>query len=171
MAEVEACIREVSSTAELEASLKVIQESFQTVADQFGFTRENCPAHTAFLKIGELHEMKRRGLTLFGLFLKEEQVGFIAVERNPSGVFWIEKLAVLPSQRHGGYGRRLVGHAIDFITQEGGSKVGLGMIDEHKILKEWYKGLGFVETSTRVFAHLPFTVCMMEKELGLRRSG
>jgi GNAT superfamily N-acetyltransferase len=169
MSGVEACIREVSSPTELDDSLKVIQQSFQTVADQFGFTRENCPAHTAFLSIGELYEMKGRRLTLFGLFLKEQQVGFIAVENGEADVFWVEKLAVLPSHRHQGLGEKLVRHAIGFIGRNGGNMVRLGMIDEHKVLKDWYKCLGFVETSTRVFPHLPFTVCMMEKDLDPRR--
>ena len=40
-------IREVRRE-ELSACAELIRESFQTVADEFGFTRENAPRFTAF---------------------------------------------------------------------------------------------------------------------------
>ena len=166
MSEAELNIRETSSPSDLDVSLRVIRDSFQTVTGQFGLTEENCPTHPAFMTAGQLEDMKDRGLKLFGLFSRGQQVGFIAVEKNEGGVFWIEKLAVLPSHRHHGFGEKLVGHAIDYIRENGGTKVSLGMIDEHTVLKDWYKGLGFRQTSARRFPHLPFTVCMMEKNLG-----
>jgi len=165
MSEDHSSIRELAAPAELAESLDIIRASFQTVADQFGLTRENCRGHTVFITIDELEHMQTRGVRLFGLFSGTEQVGFIAVECSEGGSFWIEKLAVLPSERHRGWGRKLVMHAIDHIRTKGGDTVCLGMIDEHAVLKDWYKSLGFVEISIRKFAHLPFTVCMMERDL------
>lgn len=42
-------IREISPD-QFEASAKVIRESFQTVADDFGFTAENNPTNGAFIQ-------------------------------------------------------------------------------------------------------------------------
>ena len=168
-------IREVTTDAELRKSARVIQRSFKTVADQFGLTRENCPTHTAFLTTNGLKEQKNSGLKCFGLFAGEKQVGFVGVEKydpdtlvrlDPGTVrFWLEKLAVLWSERHNGYGEKLVSFAIDYVRQNGGTRIALGMMNEHTILKEWYFGLGFKEVELKTFPHLPFTVCFMEKDL------
>jgi len=42
------------------------------------------------------------------------------------------------------------------------------MINESTILKNWYKKLGFRETGTKNFEHLPFTVCFMDMNLSPR---
>ncbi len=101
-------IRIVHSRADLEASLEIIHTSFQTVADEFGLTRENCPGHTAFMTLEELIGNKANGLVCFGLFVEARQVGFIGVEIDETrgdGRFWLEKLAVVPSERHNGFGK------------------------------------------------------------------
>ena len=157
-------IREVSDGAELRDSASVIRRSFRTVADEFGLTRENCPTHTSFLTTGSLRDQKSKGLKCFGLFGGEKQVGFVGVERDDGASYWIEKLAVLPAYRHGGYGAKLVGFALDYMRQNGGTRARLGMMNEHTVLKDWYLGLGFREAELRRFPHLPFTVCLMEKE-------
>ena len=36
---------------DLSECLKVIHQSFKTVADEFGLTRENCPKHTSFIPL------------------------------------------------------------------------------------------------------------------------
>ena len=36
---------------ELSECLEVIHQSFRTVAEQFGLTRENCPKHTSFIAL------------------------------------------------------------------------------------------------------------------------
>ena len=74
-------------------------------------------------------------------------------------------MAVLPSVRRNGYGGKLVSFAIDYVRRNGGTRIGLGMMNEHTISKEWYLGLGFREVELKMFLHLPFTVCFMEKEL------
>lgn len=75
----------------------------------------------------------------------------------------MEKLAVLPEYRHKNYGAELVRFVFDYIRNRGGQKLSIGIIDEHTVLKYWYKELGFKEIGTQVFNHLPFTVCFMEK--------
>jgi ribosomal protein S18 acetylase RimI-like enzyme len=102
---------------------------------------------------------------LFVLFSGDRQVGFVAIEKADNNLYYMEKLAVLPEYRHKGYGTRLVRFVLDYIKNKGGKKLSTGIIDEHTILKNWYKGMGFKEISTQKFPHLPFTVCFMEKEL------
>lgn len=158
-------IREIGSEHELRDSARVIRNAFRTVALDFNLTRENSPTHPSFITIGRLREDRDRGVKFFGLFLRERQIGFIAVERADANLYYVERLAVLPEWRHRGYGKRLMEFAFQHARANGGKKVSIGIIDEQTILKDWYRGMGFQEISTRKFAHLPFTVCFMEKAI------
>ena len=159
-------IREIANENEMENSVKVIVDSFQTVAVEFNLTKDNCPTHPSLVTMKQLNEMKRKGLKLFGLFEDDVQVGFVAVEKKKNKVFNLEKLAVLPEYRHKGYGGKLVEFTEEYVKNAGGDKLSIGIINEHAVLKKWYEGKGFTETSVMKFEHLPFTVCFMEKPLG-----
>jgi diamine N-acetyltransferase len=157
-------IRDITSE-DLSRSAEVIRESFATVAAEMGLNESNCPAHPSFISVGRLEELRARGLRFFGLFLDGKEVGFVAVEQAEEGLCYIEKLAIIPPCRHRGLGRQLLGFASDGARRWGGRRVSVAIIDEHGVLKDWYRDLGFVETGTRRFEHLPFTVCFMEKRL------
>ena len=61
-----------------------------------------------------------------------------------------------------GIGRALT----DFVLKwqsSGEERVSIGLINKNRVLKNWYISCGFVETGTRMFSHLPFEVCFMEK--------
>lgn len=162
-------IRPIDDESALAASLAVIRESFATVARQQGLTIENCPSHSAFLTMDKLLELHKKA-TCFGLYADCRQAGFVAVEKaDPADTFYLDKLAVLPNMRHKGYGSRLVKHAVDYVKKQGGRKIGLGMIDSHTLLKDWYKSLGFRQTGTKKFDHLPFVVCFMELDLSVEK--
>ena len=156
-------IREIANENEMENSVKVIVDSFQTVAVEFNLTKDNCPTHPSLVTMKQLNEMKRKGLKLFGLFEDDVQVGFVAVEKKKHKVF---NLAVLPEHRHKGYGGKLIEFAEGYVKNAVGDKLSIGIINEHAVLKKWYEGKGFTETSVMKFEHLPFTVCFMEKPLG-----
>jgi len=164
MNSVKQMITEVSDDNELNNSVRVIKNSFRTVADEFDLAIENCPAHPSFVTIQQLKELKSKGLRLFGLFLGADQVGFVAVEKANDTLYYMDKLAVLPEYRHRGYGTELVAFVLDYIRNRGGQKLSIGMIDEHKVLKDWYGKLGFAVISMTKFPHLPFTVCFMERD-------
>lgn len=157
-------IKEVKNRQDLENSVKVIRASFKTVAFEFGLNERNCPTHPSLIKLDKLLELEKKA-RLFGLFLDNSQAGFVAVEKADDRVYYIDKLAVLPEHRHKGYGRKLVEFVLEDVKKQNGEKVSLGMINESEVLKNWYKQLGFRETGTRIFEHLPFTVCFMEKIL------
>lgn len=155
-------VNKIFSTIEIRNSTHVIRNSFRTVAKEFDLTRKNCPTHPSFITTKQLLNLKKKGLSFFGGYLDEVQIGFIAIEKADMTLYYLEKLAILPDQRHYGYGQRLVEFAINYVQEHGATKISIGTIDEQIILKEWYKKLGFKEVSTKQFSHLPFTVCYME---------
>jgi ribosomal protein S18 acetylase RimI-like enzyme len=158
-------IKAIVGETNLEISAGILAESFKGVAAEFGLTEENCPTNPAFITRERLEALREKGVRLFGLFNGERQIGFAALEKAGDGVFYLEKLAVLPEHRHKGYGKSLVDFACERAMKEGGNVISIGIMDNHMLLKKWYKTLGFIETGTQQFKHLPFTVCFMEKGL------
>lgn len=158
-------IIEIHDIETLVESVAVIRQAFQTVADDLSLTETNAPSNPAFMTVERLQEAKDKGVIMFGLYDGGRQIGFAALEKAKDGVYYLERLAVLPSERHKGYGKTLMDFAFDYVTKQGGTMISIGIINENTILKDWYVAYGFVETSTRTFEHLPFTVCFMSKDM------
>jgi diamine N-acetyltransferase len=158
-------IKEIISDYELKESVKVIGNSFITVANEFCLTEENCPTNPAFISYKKLKELSEKGIMMFGLFCDDKQSGFVAIEKSDNGMYYLEKLAVLPEYRHKGFGKKLLRFVFDYVKRENGQKVCIGIINENIVLKNWYKDNGFAETHIRKYDHLPFLVCFMEKTL------
>lgn len=157
-------IRNLSSDEELAGSVQVIRESFRTVAGELCLTERNCPTHPSFMTFQRLKAETVKGLQCFGLFTGDAQAGFVAALAATADLFYLERLAVLLDYRHRGYGRILVDHVFSFVSKSGGRRISIAVIHESEVLKRWYSDYGFRETGTKVFPHLPFTVCFMEKE-------
>jgi len=157
-------IREIKGEPDLKSSVEVIRDSFRTVAVEFKLTQDNCPTHPSLITLDKLLELEKKA-RLFGLFLADVQAGFVAIEKADDTLYYMDKLAVIPEYRHKGCGRKLVEFVLDDVKEHKGERVGLGMIDESAVLKNWYRQLGFTETGTKNFEHLPFIVCFMEKSL------
>ena len=162
----ELVIREVQSETEMADSVVVIRESFATVARDMNLTAENAPTNPAFLQLDGLKALREKGLFLFSCFRNGRQVGFIAIEKASPELYYLEKVAVLPAQRHRGIGARLLDFGCAWVRTQGGQRISIALINENTILKQWYAAYGFRETGLKHFAHLPFTVCFMEKLLG-----
>jgi len=167
----EITIEEITTHDELKRSTAIIQESFRTVAEEFKLNRINCPAHPSFITFNNLKKLAESDVKFFGCFVDGLQAGFMALEKAGGGLFYIEKLAVLPEFRHRGFGQKLVKHACDFINDLGGGKISIGIIDESRKLKDWYAGLGFCEKNKKKYEHLPFTVCFMERDVSFDERG
>lgn len=159
-------IKEIDSETDLQTSLTVIQTAFATVAEEFNLTRENAPTNGAFIDFKRLKMEKDKGIKMYGAF-REQQIGFMAIEKAAAGagVFYLEKLAVLPEYRHQGYGKLLLDFAFDYVRAQKGERVQIGIIDENMRLKNWYTAYGFIESGLKKFDHLPFTVCFLEKRV------
>lgn len=149
----------------LETSVAVIRRAFGTVAAEMGFTVQNAPHYTAFITKDRLAETRRRGGVFWGLFAGGEQVGFVAVEPEKDGQYWMKRLAVLPEYRHGGSGKALVDAAIAYARSQGQTKLYIALVHEEKVLRDWYLAMGFKETHVEKFPDLPFSVSFMELDI------
>ncbi len=160
-------IRQIQSEAEYAELVRVLRRSFGTVAEAFGLTVDNAPTNPAFMTIEKFQAYVEKHVELLGLFQDRNLIGTVAIEpsRDNDNVYYIERLAVVPEQRHQRHGSILMTYAIDRIRERGGSTASIGIINQNIILKEWYKSQGFKETGCRRFSHLPFEVCFMSKEI------
>jgi ribosomal protein S18 acetylase RimI-like enzyme len=149
----------------LENNVEIIRRSFQTIADELGLTRENCSVYPAFTTPEKLKELRTRDAVFFGLFVDGHQAGFVAVEKEKDGKYYMKRLAVLPEYRHGGAGRKLIDFVIDYVKNAGIRTLSIAIVNEQSVLKDWYKDMGFNEISIKEFEHLPFTVCFMEMNI------
>lgn len=146
---------------------KLLNEAFATVARDFGLTKENSPTHNAFITSEELKSQLTDNKEFFYFLDGVHLIGFIAIEKSKreNNLFYIEKVAVHPYTRHKGIGKQLMDFATGRITELGGNKISVGLINSNTILKEWYKRQGYHETGVKTFEHLPFDVCYMEKDI------
>lgn len=160
-------IRIIDKIKDIDAAVNVLRLANATVAADLGFSQENAPTNPAFIDAGMLREQITQDREFFVLEETEKIIGTVALEKSnkEEGVFYIERLAVLPENRHNGYGKMLMDYVMERAIEKSGNKVSIGIINENTILKQWYNSLGFNETGTRKFEHLLFTICFLEKEL------
>ena len=149
-------------TEELSICLDVIRQSFRTVAEHFGLTRENCPKHTSFMQLYFLETQKKWGWQMYALYDGETMIGYMSLSKEDDGVYELHNLAVLPAYRHKGLGKRLLDYAKDVVKTSGGHVIKVGMIEESTVLKNWYIANGFVHIGAKKFDHLPFTSGYLE---------
>lgn len=152
---------------DLSEALNVIRKSFMTVADDFGITKENAATNPAFATEEQFQEYMKKDLTLYGMIKNSTVIGCIVVEKaaDRDDCYYIERLAVLPEERHKGYGQSLLDFAVRTVVQSGGKRIEIGIINRHEVLKKWYLDNGFTITGTKKYDHLPFEVCFMAMDL------
>ncbi len=144
----------------------VIRSAFQTVAEEFNITPQNAPTNPAFIKKEDLIKgAEAKSIKYYGCYERGKLLGCYALEKAGDGLYYLERVAVVPEARHRGMGKQLVRDAFKRVKECGGLKVSVAIIDEHRILKNWYKELGFKETGRKTFPHLPFNVCFLEYRL------
>jgi N-acetylglutamate synthase-like GNAT family acetyltransferase len=144
---------------------ETIRMSFQDVAERFGLTQENAPRHPSNCTQDWIQKDMERGVSYFIIENENFIAGCVALEQANSEVCHLERLAVLPNQRHRGFGKALVTHVLSKAKLLGVHRVKIGIIAEHTELKNWYKGIGFVEGESKDFPHLPFRVTFMSYEV------
>jgi len=144
---------------------ETIRKSFRDVAQRFDLTPENAPRHPSNCTVEWIQKDIDRGVTFFVIENEENIVGCVALELANPDVCYLERLSVLPNQRHRGFGKALVDHAFSKAIFLGAKFVNIGIIAEHTELKNWYKQIGFVEGESKVFPNLPFRVTFMAYDL------
>ncbi|MDC7124576.1 MAG: GNAT family N-acetyltransferase [Spirochaetales bacterium] len=160
-------IRQADLPAELKEIQNIIQKSFLTVADDFGFTKENAPTNPAFISLDKVKESIENGTEFFIAKDSDNKAGCIAIEKDPKSEdnYFLERLAVLPEHRHNRIGQKLLDYAASEIKKRNGISAGIAIVDENKRLKEWYINYGFKVNGVKTFPHLPFTVCFLSLEV------
>jgi len=136
---------------------------FATVARDFNLSEQNCPRHPSFMKVETLQKRFENGYQMYGLYDKEKLVGYVSVSIGKDNAAELHNLAVLPDYRHKGYGKKLLDFCEERAKEMGCNKIKIDIIEENKILKDWYLKNGFIHLFTKKFDHLPFTVGFMEK--------
>ena len=125
-------IREVRR-GELSACAELIRKSFQTVADEFGFTRENAPRFTAFATTEErlIWQMESEHRLMY---LDEEDdgvCGYYSLLLRDRNECELGNLSVLPEFRHRGIGGRLLHHAIKTAGEQDCTVINLSIVEEN----------------------------------------
>lgn len=147
--------------------VRVIKDSFMTVADQFGFTIINAPGFTAFAireeKLREQYENAHR--LMYAYYDVEKIVGYYALTLPKSGTCELNNLAVLPSYRHQGIGKQLLLHAFQEAKKMNCTQIKISIVEENRVLRKWYEAYGFVHRGTKKFDFFPFTCGYLEKRL------
>jgi ribosomal protein S18 acetylase RimI-like enzyme len=143
----------------------VVSESNKGVAEQFGINADNNPKHPSFYTKEWVISDFDRGEEYFLLTQYNKAIGCVAFEQPRSDTAYLNRLSILPNHRHKGAGELLVRYIFKYAREKDIVKVSIGIIASHDILKSWYLSLGFVETHTQNFEHLPFDVTYMQYEL------
>lgn len=153
--------------ADLQACAGVIRNSFQTVADEFGFTEENAPRFTAFATTEERLLWQLDGEHRL-MYLDEEDgviCGYYSLRLDGDGTCELGSLAVLPAYRHRGIGGKLLEHAMGTARAQHCGVMKLSIVEENRVLRRWYERSGAVHTGTEKFDFFPFTCGYMKIQL------
>jgi uncharacterized repeat protein (TIGR04076 family) len=150
------------TTADIPVYGEVIRKSFATVANDFGWTQENAPTFTAYRTDEWFASKYSDSYMPFGYECNGEIFGFVSLSDMGSGVYELNNLAIFPTWRHLGYGKKLLDFCKTKVLELGGSKITIGIVEENTVLKDWYAANDFEHTGTRKFPHQPFTAGFME---------
>ena len=174
-------IREITKE-EIRESVRVITESFMTVADELGFTAENAPRFTAFATTEDrlMYQMDIEKRPMYGFFSDEESddgsgdnagsgsgkmLGYYSLAKQSDTEWELNNLCVLPEHRHDGIGDLLLQDAFKRARELGAVKLNIGIVEENVRLRKWYESKGFMHLGTKKFDFFPFTCGYMEKML------
>lgn len=147
--------------------VKVIRDSFATVAAEFNITEGNAPRFTAFATDENRLNWHLNGehRPMYGYVVDDKIVGYYSLFFMENGECELNNLSVLPEYRHDGIGAKLLQHAFAKAMELGCTKMKLGIVEENQVLRKWYEKFGFVHVGTQKFEFFPFTCGYMEKEI------
>lgn len=151
----------------MEACANLITKSFLTVAQEYGFTKENAPGFTAFSTTAEkLNQQYDEGRPMYGYFDENGQLlGYYSLLIQKNEECELNNLCVLPKCRHRHIGEILFFHGLEAASERGCKKVNFSIVEENKKLRAWYESLGAKHICTKKFDFFPFTCGYMEKEI------
>ena len=159
-------IRDVSRD-EIPECVQLIRRSHQTVADEFGFTKENAPRYVAFAT-DENRLIWHMDYEHRLMFLDEENGeirGYCSLLLKPDGECELSNLSVAPEHRHRGIGTELLRHSVRTAREHHCGIMRLSIVEENVVLRRWYERNGAIHTGTEKFDFFPFTCGYMMIQL------
>ena len=152
---------------DLAECVKLIRESFGTVADDFGFTVENAPRFTAFATTEDRlrWQLLEEHRPIYAFYEDGAIVGYYSLLLLDNQEIELNNLCVSPGHRHKGIGEELLKHAFEMAKELGCTKVNIGIVEENQVLRKWYESFDFVHLGTHKSPSFPFTSGFMEKRL------
>lgn len=147
--------------------VKVIRESFLTVANELGFTVENAPGFTAFAttedRLRYHYFVEHR--PMYAYYDKEVIVGYFSLLLQDNKECELNNLCVSSAYRHRGIGEELLKKAFEVAKELGCEKVNIGIVEENQVLRKWYESFDFVHIGAHKSERFPFTCGFLEKSL------
>ncbi len=158
-------IRKIGN-ADISEAVRVIRRSFETVAEEFGFTEENAPRFTAFATTEERLESWRteQGRPMYGCYEEDRLIGYYNLLFTEDSCE-LGSLSVLPEYRHKGIGSVLLEDAMIRAAIKDIGRMELSIVEENRVLRSWYESKGFIHTETKKFDFFPFTCGYLERDL------
>ena len=162
-------IKEIDKS-EIAECVSVIRKSFQTVADEFGFTIENAPRFTAFATTEErlFYQLEIEHRLLVAYYDDDGDgriLGYYSLMFLENSECELSNLCVLPEFRHKKIGEALLEDAMSRVRNKECKKMKLGIVEENKRIRAWYEKHGFTHTHTVKYDYFPFTCGDMERDL------
>ena len=147
--------------------VKVIRDSFVTVANEFGFTIENAPRFTAFATTEDRLNWHLFGehRPMYAFYDKGIIVGYYSLLLQDNNECELNNLCVIPAYRHKGIGGKLLMNASEVARELDCIKINIAIVEENTVLRKWYEQYGFLHIGTQKFDFFPFTCGYMEKNL------
>ncbi|MBP5261497.1 MAG: GNAT family N-acetyltransferase [Clostridiales bacterium] len=158
-------IRQITAS-DIPDCVKVIRDSFMTIAEQFDITPENAPAFTAFAtdEAKVRHWMDVQHRPMYG-FYDDHLIGYYNLYIPSAGECELGSLCVLPSHRHSRIGGALLEDSQARASALGCHIMKLSIVEENIVLRKWYETHGFVHTGTKKYDFFPFTCGYLEKKI------
>ena len=128
-------IRAIRDT-DISECVAVIRESFQTVADDLGFSEENAPRFTAFATDVQRISWQLNGehRPMYGYFDGDKLTGYYSLSQDGQECE-LNNLCVLPGHRHRGIGEMLLLDAFSRVSELGCVKLNIGIVEENQVLR------------------------------------
>lgn len=147
--------------------VNVIKVSFLTVADELGFTVDNAPRFTPFATTEEklLYQLKNEHRPMYAYYDNDKIIGYYSLSLKDSNECELNNLCVLPQYRHKRIGAKLLNDAYTRAKNMGYKKMGIGIVEENKVLRKWYEDNGFIHIGVKKFDFFPFTCGYMKRDL------
>lgn len=139
-------IRQVTEK-DIPECVRVVRRSFQTVADEFGFTAEKDPKFTSFATTEERlrWHMFAEKRPMYAYFIDGKIAGYYSLHIS-NGEIELSNLCTAPEFRHRKVGESLMLHSFDRARELGFPEITIGVVEANERVIRWYESYGFTKS-------------------------